>query len=352
MTTQPILLLASERSGTNLLRSMFDQHSQISGPSSPQMLKILWRYIECYGDLRVAENVEAVAGDAVALARSHVSPWPIQPEPGALVAAAPTQTLCGIVGQLYSEMAKFAGKTHWFCKENELWRFVYAMAQAFPGSRIVYLFRDGRDFALSIRKSVLDQKTWLDLARQWRDEQMACMKVCADLAADRPVATLSYEELIAHPEETLQLLCENIGVPFDPAMLKYHESHSAENESKRIQAWKNLSKPVLQNNSRKYETEAKPKDVDMFERVAGDVLAQLGYRLENGLRTGAGLTRRELFWNYWERRRLRRQKPPQDWRKERNVTLQQIEARANSRKTRSRRLTSRSSPEQSSYDHR
>lgn len=45
------------------------------------------------------------------------------------------------------------------------------------------------------------------------------VRAFAERHPDRPVHTVRYEALVTHPRETLDALCDAIGLPFDPAML-------------------------------------------------------------------------------------------------------------------------------------
>ena len=53
-----IVLLASERSGSNLLRSLLGNHSQISAPVAPHLLVEFYNSSKYYGDLRDLQNIK------------------------------------------------------------------------------------------------------------------------------------------------------------------------------------------------------------------------------------------------------------------------------------------------------
>jgi hypothetical protein len=83
--------------------------------------------------------------------------------------------------------------------------------------------------------------------------------------------------LTAHPEETARLICAFIGVRFNGAMLDYHGTEEALRAASSSDLWKNVTRPVLKNNSRKFLAEASSEDIRIFESVAGPVLDALGY---------------------------------------------------------------------------
>ncbi len=48
--------------------------------------------------------------------------------------------------------------------------------------------------------------------------------------------------------------------------------------------WKNLEKPVMQNNTNKYLKELSAEEIEIYEWVAGDTLQALGYTLNSELK--------------------------------------------------------------------
>ena len=334
MNNAPILLLASERSGTNLMRSMFNQHSQVVGPPVAHMLKIIWRNLELYGDLCVEDNLRAVAEDCIALTQSKFSNWPMKPTVESVLNGAPCPTLCGIVGQIHAELAKFEGKETWFCKENDLWQFAAGMAHAYPNCRIIYLFRDGRDVALSMQNARRSNMTFRELAIKWRREQHECQKVYTDLSALVRCTKLSYAELTRDPEKVLRKICDDIELPFEPTMLDWGQNNKTKQEAQNIKMWQNIDKPILKDNVAKYKTQVVPWKIALFESIAGDTLKALGYRLEvastkNEEKTGSVVCCQSLREKAerWNLTRQMRKSPKEPARIDREQVVAQIRKR-------------------------
>ena len=75
----------------------------------------------------------------------------------------------------------------------------------------------------------------------------------------------------------MKQVCEQLGLVFDSAMLEYHKQ-SDQIVSKDEMKWKgNVMKPVMKNNTRKWEKELKPAQVKLIEGVSGHLMKQLGY---------------------------------------------------------------------------
>lgn len=302
----PILLLASERSGTNLLRVMFDRHSAVSGPPAPHLLRTLAPLADAYGDLSDDRRAIAVVRDVLELCRTNTGPWTRDHDEEAIVAAARSRTIPALVASTYAAEAAADGAAHWFGKENELWRFADDLATE-PGTRVIHLHRDGRDAALSYRRSGRVAHTWPRLADKWRAEQQACLDAMDRLADRVPTTTIVYESLTADPESTLKDACADLDLDFEPAMTAPEQSERARTDATRLEMWQNLDKPVKADNSEKWRTEAATADVERFERRAGDMLVRLGYDLAyaDGTRRPLGPVERVVDTTTYARERVR-----------------------------------------------
>ena len=159
-----------------------------------------------------------------------------------------------------------------------------ALNERWPHAAVLHLVRDGRDTALSLRAWRRADK----LARfaTWEHDPIATaalwwewhVRVIQDLAAAaRPgrAYELRYELLVAEPERECAALCRFLGVPYDPAMVRYHEGRTIDDPSLDAKhAWL-APTPGL----RDWRREMAPRDVERFEAVAGGLLEELGYPL-------------------------------------------------------------------------
>ena len=83
---------------------------------------------------------------------------------------------------------------------------------------------------------------------------------------------MRYESLVSSPSEECQKLCEFLGIPYDSAMLRFHEgkTKTAPGLSAK-KAWLPVTAGL-----RDWTTGMSPGDLERFE-AAGDVLDELGY---------------------------------------------------------------------------
>jgi hypothetical protein len=153
-----------------------------------------------------------------------------------------------------------------------------------PEAKFVHLIRDGRDVCLShlnwkkkAAKLASNFRTWTEdavttAALRWK------WNVGLGRQAGRPLGPglyyeLRYEALVARPEEECAKLCAFLGVPYDAAMLRFHEGRTKTKpglDAKK--AWRPIT-PGL----RDWRAQMSAEDVERFEAAAGDLLDELGY---------------------------------------------------------------------------
>jgi hypothetical protein len=83
---------------------------------------------------------------------------------------------------------------------------------------------------------------------------------------------MRYEDLVSDPGAACARLCEFLGLPYDEAMLRFHEGRTrTEPGLDAKKAWLPIT-PGLRN----WRTELPPQDVERFEAAAGELLDELG----------------------------------------------------------------------------
>ena len=160
---------------------------------------------------------------------------------------------------------------------------VDALAATFPQTRIVSLVRDGRDVATSAigwrRAQRLSEKytTWsaepLGTAALWWEWHVRRSRESGrNLWPDR-FYEVRYEELVRWPAATLTGICAFLGLDYDDAMLHYGEGRQREDS---IQDAKHGWQPVTVG-LRDWRRQLDQENLALFEAVAGELLAELGY---------------------------------------------------------------------------
>lgn len=276
---QGIQMIGTQRSGSNLLRVMLDAIDGITAPHPPHILQRFLPLLPRYGDLSVEANFVRLSEDVCELVRLNPVPWEgVKMDAETLREACRRPTLYDLFRAIYESAARCAGTTYWLCKSMK--NVFYAEGIESTGLRpyYLYLYRDGRDVALSFQKAIVGEKHMYALARNWMKDQEEALRLEARTPVDR-FFKLSYETLVASPETVLRSLCEFFGLPYSDKALEYYKSRESANTAVAGRMWSNVTKPILKNNTRKFLNELSSEEIAIFESVAGDTLEKLGYKL-------------------------------------------------------------------------
>jgi hypothetical protein len=262
----PTVVLGVSRSGTTLLKAMLDAHSQLAIPSESYFLPQLW---DRHGE---RPDRDAFVEDLTRLERVRV--WGVDPED---VRARLTErpSFAEAVQSIYQLYAESRSKPRFGDKTPLYMQHLDVLERAFPDARYVHIVRDGRDAALSMiamkrkpRFNLARPRGLGDFACAWRREVRAARR----FGRTHPYLELRYEDLVAEPESRLREVCAFLGLEYEPGMLEYHrrEDPSLYADHPR------LAQPPVRD-ARSWRKEMPPAEAELFEALAGDLLAELGY---------------------------------------------------------------------------
>lgn len=265
-------IIGTERSGSNLLRVIFDAHPDVVVPHPPHLLRYLSELEH--------DSVEDIVDDTLAMVRGHIHPWEWMPSAEELAdASAEDPTTVGVFLALYDLAAANRGVPHWGCKSTFVVEHVDAILERRPEARFIWLVRDVRDVAVSSKRSVFNPFDPLLTAELWARQQRVAIDVAERLGPQR-VMRIHYEDVLASPELMTARLCDHVGVRMHDAMLRFHEKSRAKQTAGLSKSWENANKPVMAKNSEKWRTQLSAVELGQVEAVAGEVMEELGYKPE------------------------------------------------------------------------
>jgi hypothetical protein len=264
-----VVVLGVSRSGTTLLKEMLDTHSELAVPTESYFIPQLH---DRHGD---RPDAEAFLTDLGRLAR--VREWGVTPE-DVRARLPPEPTFAQAIQAVYRSYAAARGKSRFGDKTPAYMQQLDLLEHVFPGAQYVHLIRDGRDAALSF--VAMRRRPRFNLARprgigsfacQWKLEVEGARRFGCRLGPERYLE-LRYEELVAEPEASLRRVCEFLGLAFEPPMLEYHRHI----EIDRLEDHPRLAEPPTPG-VRRWREEMSAADAELFEAIAGGLLAELGY---------------------------------------------------------------------------
>lgn len=267
----PIFIVGCMRSGTSLLRNLLSSHPRLTFPHESNFIPKLYR---AYGDPRNAREARRLATKLLKL--PWVRRWEVGLEPEGL---ADCRSYREMVSRIFEAFARKRGRPRWGDKTPGYAAEIPTLVEIFPSAKILHIYRDGRDVALSWIPFPYGPSNTLTAAVAWRDLVRTGRRDGAALPAGSYLE-VRYEALLTRLRETMERVCDFIEEPFTDAVLRptvylHHRSRTAAGAPPGPQ-----EAAVLQANHSKWKHAMPLRDRVLFESVAGDLLEELGYETE------------------------------------------------------------------------
>jgi hypothetical protein len=278
----PIFIVGTERSGSNLLRAILNAHENICIPHPPHIMNELAHLVPRYGDLSQDRNFRRLIDHAVRVVELHFAPWDIEVDRELVFKEAVGRDLYSIKRAIYEQYMRAKRKTRWGCKSTFMIHHTAIVRKYHKTPKFIHLVRDGRDVAVSARDSVFNHFHPHYVSQLWSRQQKLAIQLSKELTADQ-FLTVRYEELTADPEKEVRKICGFLGEKYSDQMLKYASRPDSARLAGISKSWENLAKPILANNTKKYLTKLTADEIFAVERNAFPELLHFGYKLENPL---------------------------------------------------------------------
>lgn len=274
--TDPVFILGTERSGSNLLRLILNSHSHIAVPHPPHIVKYFAPLEPLYGDLSKDAAFRRLVDDVLRLLDTHIYAWEIPIDVEAIVRTAQPRNAFGIYVALYDQYKAHHGKPRWGCKSTFMIDHVEEILARFPGAKLLFLVRDPRDVAVSSRKSVFSTFHPWYTAQLWRDQQDAGIR-WLDQLPGTTIQLLHYERLVGDPEGQTRRICDFLEEPFEPGMLRFFETDEARKSASLSESWSNTGRPVSAASVEQWKKGLTDRERLLVEYVARRPMERLGY---------------------------------------------------------------------------
>lgn len=279
-----IQILGTQRSGSNLLRLMLNQLDEVFAPHPPHIISTFLPLLPAYGDLRKDHVFLQLIDDVCRLVELNPVPWSgISLDRESILLRCQHRTLVEVFRRIYESGAQQHSARIWCCKSMQNVHYIHLFPESGLHPFLIYLYRDGRDVALSFKKAIVGPKHVYHLAAQWKEEQELGLRCIAEAGSERAIA-VRYEDLLRHPGEEMRRICRFLGLPYRDKVLDYYRSEESHLTAGSGAMWRNVALPIIPTNYNKYPREMPEEEIRLFESIAGRTLLQLGYPLAfNGI---------------------------------------------------------------------
>jgi hypothetical protein len=280
-------VVGATRSGTTLLRLMLDAHPDVGIPSETHFFHKLVKRSE-----RTRISPELLADTIITHKRwgdFHLDADELRARFNEIEPFNLSDALRGFYG-LYAEKH---GKTRWGDKTPGYLRYMRRIEWVLPEARFIHLIRDGRDVALSVLPMNWGPSSVTEAAELWVERVTIAREQGALVDHYMEV---KYEDLVTETEPTLRRVADFLELPWDAAMLDYHEraeerlrekardlprkkSRGDQPAAARMASHAMARQPPDPKRIGRWRTEMSAEDRELYEGVAGDLLVELGYEV-------------------------------------------------------------------------
>ncbi|BCX89354.1 protein-tyrosine sulfotransferase [Methylomarinovum tepidoasis] len=245
----PTFIVGCPRSGTTLLAAILNRHPQVCVPPESHFYRYMhehfkggWEWVKANWPQNALQFLAPITEyywtDYRPEELIHDLPHPPKNEGYFFI-------------HLVNRYAKDKNKNLWIEKTPDHLRFIDRILIQHPDARFIYIYRDGRDVALSLCKT-----GWPWITDDFLDNMLLWSKYIEkekSLKKAQSCHRIKYENLISDPPSVIKELCAFLDIEYFPSMLipDNSEHHLAERQSKHKQK---IFLEIDPNNKKKWKT--------------------------------------------------------------------------------------------------
>jgi hypothetical protein len=159
--------------------------------------------------------------------------------------------------------------------------FIHRVHKLFPEAKIIHITRDYRDNYLSLIKVNFEVPIVPLVIYRWKfalHQAWKLKKKFPDL-----VYSIKYEDLAADPEPRFRELCHFVGIDYDPSVMSFYQKKTEVEQayagSEEIrQVHQSLFNPISTSRMNLWQTEMSPRAIRIADLVAGKSAEKAGYK--------------------------------------------------------------------------
>jgi hypothetical protein len=191
----------------------------------------------------------------------------------------------GFIDSFFQRYCEMTGKSRWAEKTPRNVRVLDFVFEHFPRATFVHVIRDGRDTVCSLRThprhavrdgKLVELNTWNPIdrcARRWVSDVRAGLA----FRDDPRYIEIRYEDLVERTEPTLRALFERLAEPWDDGVLEFDRMQGSSRSVAKFPQNPEATQPIYRSASGRWSTDMSHDDSEVFKRIAGDLLIELGY---------------------------------------------------------------------------
>ncbi len=271
--TGPIFIVGMPRSGTKLLRSLLNNHSNLTFPPSETHVLPYWvNNWEKYGNLMDFNKFQIFYNEVEKNSffnymRERYSKY---------ISANDWYKACeggGSVADVFEALVKLSSN----CSQGMIWgekspsyiKHIPLLKKIYPNAKVIHIVRDARDYCLSINHAW--GKNMIRAAQRWQDDTFSAsseIKILGNSGYE-----VRFEDLLSDPSAIVSGICDFLEIDFEESMLKLEKP--TENLGKAREETR-----IVTENKEKWRTKMSPELINEIESICITQLKSYKYPTE------------------------------------------------------------------------
>lgn len=280
MNQQTIYIIGVGRSGTSLLMTLLNGHSQITFTPETHFLRF---YLGTPSLQELIEKKGVVAFQKTLEQDDYFQRLDIATEDllRPYLAKEKVFDLRAVYRDLLSIYRERKSKQYIGDKDPRYIDYQEVVKEIYPDAKVIHIYRDPRDVMLSKTKA-----DWSAHRPIWMNSIISQMQIeqgrrKAKQLFGANLHELSYESLIIQPKETLTDLLGFLGLEFEEKMFDLRQSAKELVDENEMQWKDNTFKPLQASNTQKWKKQLSSTQTKTIEIICKEWFQELGYEYSN-----------------------------------------------------------------------
>ena len=275
------VILGRPRSGTTLLRTLFEAHPNIS--TAPECSFII-NMEPKYGKVRnwTPEILQSFYDDL--LLNPKIKNWDLDRKKTLeslmhFAGDSTFQTICKVIYLNYHSVFE-TSEVLWIADKNPVYAtYAARLMKIFPDAKFLQITRDPRDNILSIKTFEFEAPIAALLAFRWRNSSVKL----AGMRKKFPEKffLIRYEDLASEPAKYFRIMCDFLNIPFHEEVFEFYkktdEKILGKVEAGAMKFHSGLLAPINTKKLGLWKTKLPDQDVRVIETVVGKWMERYGY---------------------------------------------------------------------------
>ncbi len=269
MNESILFIFGPARGGTTYLGSILDNWFDVGTGPEGTFIKSAKNFASQLGDLSIQENKTTYAKylsqvEMLEIIRKRYPEdvsFDVTPED--ILDRMPGNSAADGIFAVFKAVADYRKKTRVGNKNPGYWKYLPLLGELFPeNSYFIFILRDGRDVALSLKNVPWGGQSVYEAALEWR-RMLDSVEEFRETCPDDRFLIIRYEDLLTDPAQEIR----RIG--------KFLQAHDLSRIVREIE--EDMAENAKRNNFNKWKTDLPEKEIEFFEALAGDKLKKYNY---------------------------------------------------------------------------